>query len=96
MLQHGPTECVDLQATAVAKGKAAVAKVVPSDPKVKTAVAQGVDALEQEAGVLDFVELHFEDHDGRPGHPALAEWFQAFREGPAMAATRPVQPSDAA
>lgn len=39
LLEHSAAECVDLQSAAVAKGKAEAAKVVPSDPKVKTAVA---------------------------------------------------------
>ncbi len=82
----------------IAHNRAAVARAVdalekearlladPKGPPDIGAITVGV--------ALDFVEMHFTDYDWRPAHPELAAWFAAFRERPAMVATRPVHPCD--
>jgi glutathione S-transferase len=83
----------------IAHNRAAVARAVDALEKEAPLLADPNGPLDIGAitiGVaLDFVEFHFKDYDWRPTHPALAGWFGAFRERPAMVATRPVNPCDA-
>lgn len=84
----------------IAHNRAAVARAVdalekearlladPNGPPDIGAITIGV--------ALDFVAMHFKDYDWRPDHPALASWFETFRERPAMVATRPIAPCDVA
>ena len=39
--------------------------------------------------MLGYLDLRFAAEDWRPGHPALAAWYEAFTERPSMQATRP-------
>ncbi len=84
----------------IAHNRAAVARAVDALEKEAALLADPAGPPDIGAitiGVaLDFVELHFKDYDWRPGHPALAAWFQAFRERPSMIETRPVHPCDVA
>jgi glutathione S-transferase len=78
---------------AVARGVDALEKEAdlladPKGPPDIGAIAIGV--------ALDFVEMHFKDYKWRADHPALATWFETFRERPAMVATRPVHACDVA